>query len=149
MYTGTMAGLGFGMPGAIGAKVAQPHRPVVAMIGDGAFSLSLPALITAVEYQIPVQILVFDNACWGAEKSHQQQWFDSHYVGSDLKTADLVGIARSIGADALRVKDLDELTSAMRSEPTTNPRVVVIPTDPNRFPKVVPNIGAPAKSFKS
>ena len=148
MYTGTMAGLGFAMPGAIGAKVGQPGRPVVAMIGDGAFSLSLPALISAVEYHVPVQILVFDNACWGAEKSHQQQWFDSYYVGSDLKTADLVGIAKAIGADACRVKNLDELSSAMKDAPITGPRVIVVPTDPNRFPKVVPNIGAPAKSFK-
>ena len=94
MYTGAMAGMGFALPGAIGAKIAQPERPVVAMIGDGSFSLSLPSLITAVEHNIPIHVVVFDNASWGAEKSHQKQFFDSHYVGADLKTADLVGIAR-------------------------------------------------------
>jgi sulfoacetaldehyde acetyltransferase len=148
IYTGSLAGLGFPMPGALGAKLARPDREVVAMLGDGAFSLSLQALVTAVEHKIPVRYIVCDNAAWGAEKGHQMHWFDKHYVGGDLVTGDLVGIATAIGAKAVRVQTLDALLREIREQPTDRPKVIVCPADPEDFPEPVPHSGLPARSWK-
>ncbi|CUR58444.1 putative Sulfoacetaldehyde acetyltransferase [metagenome] len=134
IYTGAMAGVGFGMPGSLGAKLARPDRPVVAMIGDGAFSMTLPALITAVEHQIPVRIVITDNQAWGAEKGHQKHYYDGHYIGTDLRNASLVDIARAIGADAVAVSNVDELAAELKDEPTSGPKVIVAPADPEDYP---------------
>lgn len=147
IYTGALAGLGFGMPGALGAKLACPDRQVVGVLGDGAFSLSLPALITAVEHNIPVRLLVCDNAAWGAEKGHQMHWFDRHFVGANLKTGDLVEICKAIGAKAVRVKTLEELRAALKTDPVDGPIVIIAPTDPEDFPEPVPHAGLPARSW--
>jgi sulfoacetaldehyde acetyltransferase len=147
IYTGSLAGLGFGMPGALGAKLARPERQVVGVLGDGAFSLSLPSLITAVEYKIPVRIVICDNAAWGAEKGHQMHWFDRHYVGADLATGDLVAIAQAIGAKAVRIHTVEELAEQLRDEPTDGPIVIIAPTDPDEFPEPVPHAGVPARSW--
>lgn len=142
MYTGPMAGVGFAMPASLGAKLGRPDRPVVAMIGDGGFSLSLPALITAVEHHIPVQIVICDNQAWGAEKAHQMYYYDRHYVGTDLETTDLVDIAQSIGASAVRVDSTDALADALGDEPTEGPQVIVAPTDPDDYPHPTVRHGA-------
>jgi sulfoacetaldehyde acetyltransferase len=134
IYTGAMAGVGAGMPGALGAALARPDRPIVAMIGDGAFSMSLPALMTAVEYEIPVRIVITDNQSWGAEKGHQLHYYDGRYIGTDLKNASLVEIARAIGADAVDVTTADELAIELAKEPTRGPRVIVAPADPEDYP---------------
>jgi sulfoacetaldehyde acetyltransferase len=148
IYTGALAGLGFPMPGALGAKLARPERQVVAMIGDGAFSLSLQSLVTAVEHKIPVRIVICDNAAWGAEKGHQMHWFGRNYVGADLANEDLVKIASAIGAKAARVRTLDELNAALKVEPKDGPMVIVAPTDPEGFPEPVAHSGLPAMSWK-
>lgn len=148
IYTGSLAGLGFGMPGALGAKLACPDRQVVGVLGDGAFSLSLPALITAVEHKIGVRILICDNAAWGAEKGHQMHWYDKNYIGADLKTGDLVEISRSIGADAVRVHTIEELYEALKDDPSDVPKVIIAPSDPDEFPESVPHAGLPAQSWK-
>ncbi len=147
LYTGALAGLGFPMPGALGAKLAKPDRPVVAMIGDGAFSLSLQALMTAVEHKIAVRYVICDNAAWGAEKSHQMHWFDKNYVGGDLVNNDLVDIANSIGAKAMRVKTIDELVAAVKEEPKHRPHVIIAPSDPEDLLEPVAHAGMPARSW--
>jgi thiamine pyrophosphate-dependent acetolactate synthase large subunit-like protein len=148
LYTGALAGLGFPMPGALGAKLARPDRQVVAMIGDGAFSLSLQSLVTAVEHKIAVRYVICDNAAWGAEKSHQMHWFDKNYVGGDLVNNDLVDIATSIGAKAVRVKSIDELVAALKDEPKDRPHVIIAPSDPEDLLEPVAHAGMPARSWK-
>ncbi|WP_417725689.1 thiamine pyrophosphate-binding protein [Salipiger sp.] len=147
IYTGSLAGLGFGMPGALGAALARPDSEVVAVLGDGAFSLSLPSLITAAEHKIPVRIVICDNAAWGAEKGHQMHWFNGHYVGADLDTGDLVAISQAIGAEAVRVNTIEELRKELEVAPTVGPKVIVAPADPDDFPAPVPHAGTPARTW--
>jgi thiamine pyrophosphate-dependent acetolactate synthase large subunit-like protein len=120
---------------------------VVAVLGDGAFSLSLSSLITAVEHDIEVRIVICDNKAWGAEKGHQMHWFDRNYIGADLRTGDLVEISKAIGADAVRVRTVEELEAALKVEPRGGPRVIIAPTDPDEFPEPVPHAGVPARSW--
>jgi thiamine pyrophosphate-dependent acetolactate synthase large subunit-like protein len=147
IYTGSLAGLGFPVPGALGAKLARPDRQVVAMIGDGAFSLSLQALVTAVEHKIAVRYIICDNAAWGAEKSHQMHWFGKHYVGGDLVTGDLVGIAQAIGAVAVRVQTIEALVAELKDEPKDGPKVIIAPADPEDLMEPVTHSGLPARSW--
>ena len=99
-YQGT---LGSGFPTALGAKVAHPDRPVVAITGDGGFMFAVQELATAVQYKIGVVTLVFDNGAYGNVRRDQLQAFDGRVVAADLVNPDFVRLAQSFGAHAERV----------------------------------------------
>jgi acetolactate synthase-1/2/3 large subunit len=99
-YQGT---LGSGFPTALGAKVAYPDRPVVAITGDGGFMFGVQELATAVQFGIGVVTLVFNNNAYGNVRRDQIQRFDGRVVASDLVNPDFVKLAESFGANAARV----------------------------------------------
>ncbi len=131
-----LGGVGFSLPAALGAKLARPERAVVALMGDGAFSMSIAALFTAVEHRIPVTAVVFDNQAWGAEKANQQYFYDARYVGTNLTTHDLVAVAAAIGVDAVTAETPDSVADALRHALAAphETHVIRIPVDPERFP---------------
>ena len=99
-YQGT---LGSGFPTALGAKVAHPDRPVVAITGDGGFMFGVQELATAVQFNIGVVTLVFNNNAYGNVRRDQRERFDGRVVASDLVNPDFVKLAESFGAGAARV----------------------------------------------
>jgi acetolactate synthase-1/2/3 large subunit len=99
-YQGT---LGSGFPTALGAKVANPDRPVVAITGDGGFMFGVQELATAVQFNIGVVILVFNNNAYGNVRRDQRERFDGRVVASDLVNPDFVKLAESFGVGAARV----------------------------------------------
>jgi acetolactate synthase I/II/III large subunit len=99
-YQGT---LGSGFPTALGAKVANPDRPVVAITGDGGFMFGVQELATAVQFKIGVVTLVFNNNAYGNVRRDQRQHFDGRVVASDLVNPDFVKLAESFGVKAWRV----------------------------------------------
>jgi acetolactate synthase-1/2/3 large subunit len=99
-YQGT---LGSGFPTALGAKVANPDRPVVAITGDGGFMFGVQELATAVQFKIGVVTLVFNNNAYGNVRRDQRQHFDGRVVASDLVNPDFVKLAESFGVGAARV----------------------------------------------
>jgi acetolactate synthase-1/2/3 large subunit len=99
-YQGT---LGSGFPTALGAKVANPDRPVVAITGDGGFMFGVQELATAVQYKIGVVTLVFNNNAYGNVRRDQRERFDGRVVASDLVNPDFVKLAESFGVGAARV----------------------------------------------
>jgi acetolactate synthase-1/2/3 large subunit len=99
-YQGT---LGSGFPTALGAKVANPDRPVVAITGDGGFMFGVQELATAVQFNIGVVTLVFNNNAYGNVRRDQVNLFDGRVVASDLVNPDFVKLAESFGAGAARV----------------------------------------------
>ena len=131
-------GVGFALPAAIGAKVAEPDSKVIAILGDGAFTMELSNLITATEYELPIIGLVFDNAAWGAEKANQQYYCESRYVGSLLKNPELVSVAEALGARAYLASSTGELQRALRSAideaRSMRSSIIVVPVDPDRYP---------------
>ncbi|WP_247676716.1 MULTISPECIES: thiamine pyrophosphate-dependent enzyme [unclassified Leisingera] len=66
--------VGFGLAAAIGAKAASPERPVVAVMGDGAAGYTMIEIQTAIQYKLPIVVVVLDNEAWGAEKAYQQEF---------------------------------------------------------------------------
>jgi acetolactate synthase-1/2/3 large subunit len=99
-YQGT---LGSGFPTALGAKVANPDRAVVAITGDGGFMFGVQELATAVQFNIGVVTLVFNNNAYGNVRRDQRERFDGRVVASDLVNPDFVKLAESFGVAAARV----------------------------------------------
>jgi acetolactate synthase-1/2/3 large subunit len=109
-YQGT---LGSGFPTALGAKVACPDRPVVAITGDGGFMFGVQELATAVQYNIGVVTLVFDNSAYGNVRRDQLHGFEGRVVASDLVNPDFVKLAESFGVGAARVTSPDHFRPAL------------------------------------
>ena len=91
--------LGYALPAAIGAKLAQPHRPVVAVAGDGGFQFTLPELAAAVEARAPVTVILWNNQGYGEIRRH----FEAHgipFIGTQTYTPDFRQIAAGFGCRA-------------------------------------------------
>jgi acetolactate synthase-1/2/3 large subunit len=109
-YQGT---LGSGFPTALGAKVANPDKPVVAITGDGGFMFGVQELATAVQFNISVVTLVFNNNAYGNVRRDQRQRFDGRVVASDLVNPDFVKLAESFGIGTARVTAPDQFRAAL------------------------------------
>jgi acetolactate synthase-1/2/3 large subunit len=109
-YQGT---LGSGFATALGAKVANPDKPVVAITGDGGFMFGVQELATAVQFNIGVVTLVFNNNAYGNVRRDQRQRFDGRVVAADLVNPDFVKLAESFGVAASRVTSPDHFRPAL------------------------------------
>ncbi len=107
--TGYQGSLGYGFPTALGVKVGMPDRAVVSIIGDGGFLFGMPELASAVQQNIGVVTVVFNNSSYGNVRRDQQRLYDGNIIGSDLDNPDMVKLAESFGADAYRADSPDSL----------------------------------------
>jgi len=103
-------GLGFGLPASVGAQLAAPDRPVVALMGDGSMHYAITALWTAAHYQIPVTIVVASNAEYGVVKEFGVWEKTPGVPGLDLPGLNVVATAASYGVDAHEAHTTDEVT---------------------------------------
>jgi sulfoacetaldehyde acetyltransferase len=104
---------GSALPTIMGAKVAAPDRPALAFVGDGAWGMSMNETLTCIREKIPVTVVVFNNRQWGAEKKNQVLWFNNRYVGTNLKNPSFANVAKSMGADGIRITSENEVKEAM------------------------------------
>ncbi len=100
--------LGFGLPAAIGAKLAQPRRPVVLLSGDGGFLFNCQELATAVECGLPLVMMVFNDRGYGVLRPQQMARYGRTHA-ADLVNPDFAALAKAFGAGALRVERLEDL----------------------------------------
>ncbi len=108
-------GLGYAIPGVIGAKLARPQATVVGLMGDGGFGMSAGELETVGRLGLPVTIVQFNNACFGWIKVSQELFQDGRCFGVDFSTdTDYAGIARGFGLRGVRVEDPREVEPALR-----------------------------------
>jgi sulfoacetaldehyde acetyltransferase len=125
---------GFAYPAALGAQVARPEAPVVALVGDGAWGMSLHETMTAVEQELPVVAVVFNNGQWGAEKKNQVDYYDSRFVGTPIRTPDFAAVARAMGAEGIRLADPAEVRQALRAAlASRRPTVLELMVDPGEL----------------
>ncbi|MGF6395596.1 5-guanidino-2-oxopentanoate decarboxylase [Pseudomonas plecoglossicida] len=106
--------LGYGLPAAIGAKLAAPQRPVIALIGDGGIQFTLPELASAVEAGAPIIVLLWNNSGYGEIKRYMQNR-DIPTLGVDIYTPDFQGLARAFGCNAEKVTSLDHLAALLET----------------------------------
>ena len=134
----TFGNCGFAYPAALGAKVARPQDPVVAVVGDGAWAMGCQEVMTAVEEGLPVTALVYNNQQWGAEKRNQVDFYDDRFVGTnighELGGFNFAEIARAMGAEGVRVTEPAELAEAYRAAfAADGPTVLEIMVDPEEL----------------
>jgi pyruvate dehydrogenase (quinone) len=129
------------MPQALGAQALDREREVVAFCGDGGLTMLLGDLITAVQHELPVRLIVFNNGRLGMVKLEQEQAGLPEF-GTKLHDLDLAAIARAIGLQAVRVTDPEALDEALRSSFThRGPVLIDVVTNPDEVslpPKVKP-----------
>ena len=116
---------GYAYPTALGAKVARPDRPAIAYVGDGAWGMSLQETLTCVREDIPAIAVVFNNGQWGAEKKNQIDFYADRYVGTNLKNPSFAAIAKSMGADGIKVDKPGSIGDAVTTAIASNRPTVI------------------------
>ena len=112
--SGGLGTMGFGLPAAVGAQLACPDRLVVAVVGDGGFQMTNQELATAVQYNLPVKILIMNNGYLGMVRQWQEMFYDRTYSEVDISVApDFVKLAEAYGAGAFRATQPDELADVL------------------------------------
>lgn len=138
------ASMGFGVGGVLGAQLAAPDRPVVAVVGDGGFLMLPSAVATAVEYELPAVWLVWNNQGYISIRDQQRGYFGPE---RDLATSfeinrtgepycpDYAAMARAMGAEGSRVDDPGDLADHLRTALSSDrPWVLDVPVDPEQGP---------------
>ncbi len=108
-------GLGYGLPASVGAQLAAPDRPVVALMGDGSMQYAITALWTASQYQIPVTIVVASNAEYGVVKEFGVWEKTPGVPGLDVPDLNIVATAASYGVDAHEAHTTDEVVELVKA----------------------------------
>jgi acetolactate synthase-1/2/3 large subunit len=144
------ASIGYGVPGAIGAKLAAPDKVVVAITGDGGFNMSLGELETARRMKLGVTLIVVNNAASGYVKALQHLMYgEGSYQSSDLAETNYAKVADALGCHGLRVETPGELRDALLGAfaETERPSVVdvVVTRDPAKMLPAVDNRAVQAK----
>jgi len=121
----TFGNCGFAYPAALGAKLANVDHPVIAIIGDGAWGMSMHEVSTAVEQNLPVVACVFNNGAWCAEKKNQVDFYNNRFVGADIEGPNFADVAESMGAKGVRVDNPEDLKRAF-SEALQSKRPTVL-----------------------
>jgi len=109
-YQGT---LGFGFPTALGVKAANPDKAVISVAGDGGFMFGVQELATAVQHNIGVVIVLFNNNAFGNVRRDQEERFHGRLIGSDLTNPDFMKLAESFGVSGCRANNPDGLKKAL------------------------------------
>lgn len=110
----TSGSMGYGLPAAIAAKLHHPERTVVAVAGDGCLQMTVQELATAVQYGLPIVIIVANNGMFGTIRMHQERRYPSRVVATTLINPDFVALARSFGAEAVRIETTEEFLPALK-----------------------------------
>ena len=105
--------VGFSFACGLGVKLAMPHRPVISLMGDGGFGMTLSELSTAVDCGINTVTVVMNNQCWGAEKAYQRDFFGGRYIGADVSSPPFDKVAELYGAKGFAVNSCAELADAI------------------------------------
>lgn len=121
--------LGYGLPAAIGAKLAEPQRAVISLMGDGGLQFSLPELASAVEARVGLIVLLWNNQGYGEIKRYMERR-DITPLGVDIYTPDFLAIARGFGCVAERARDHAHLQALLRQAPDDRPLIIEIDEAP-------------------
>ena len=105
--------MGFALPAALGAKMGMPGKPVVAVIGDGGFQMTMQELGTIMQYKIAVKILILNNNFLGMVRQWQELFHDKRYSFTELPNPDFAALASAYGISGTRISRREELRTAL------------------------------------
>lgn len=142
LTSGGLGTMGYGLPAALGAKVAMPEKTVINFTGDGSILMNIQELMTAVESQIPVINVILNNQFLGMVRQWQTFFYDKRYSSTDLTMQpDFVKLVESFGGRGFRVKSKEEFDKAIEEAVASN-TVCMIDVNVDRFENVLPMVPA-------
>lgn len=138
----TSGSMGYGVPAAIGAKRLFPERTVIAFAGDGCFLMNGQDFATAVQYDLPVIVIVVDNGMYGTIRMHQEKHYPGRVSATTLKNPDFAAYAKAFGGHGERVETTEEFAPAFeRAVASGKPAIIHCLLDPEAI--------TPAKSLST
>lgn len=111
--SGGLGTMGFGLPAAIGAKIAAPERTVCMFAGDGGFQMTIQELGTIMQERVGVKMIVLDNRFLGMVRQWQELFFDERYSFTNMQNPDFIAIAKAYGIDGQLVTKRENLDDAI------------------------------------
>ncbi len=161
LTSGGLGTMGYGFPAAIGAKLGNPDKDVIAICGDGGIQMNIQEMATAIVYELPVIICILNNGYLGNVRQWQEMFFNKRYSSTCLRyrksctltcntpsaccpeyTPDFIRLAESYGANAIRVQRFDDIKTALENAKATKkvPTVIefIIEPEENVLPIVPP-----------
>jgi len=137
--SGGLGTMGFGLPAAVGAKIAAPEREVVLFAGDGGFQMTLQELGTVAQTGIVLKIIILNNHFLGMVRQWQDMFFDKRYSFTEITSPDFVTLASAYGIKGRRVQTRSELKSALTEQMNSKESFLVevnVESEDNVFPMV-------------
>ncbi|MCP4579384.1 MAG: biosynthetic-type acetolactate synthase large subunit [Deltaproteobacteria bacterium] len=138
--SGGLGCMGFGLPAAIGAQMACPDKLVVDIAGDGSIQMNIQELATAVQYGLPIKVVILNNGYLGMVRQWQELFYDRCYAGTCMEHApDFLKLAEAYGAVGLRASRPHEVESVLREGLSTRRTVIMefkVEKEENVYPMV-------------
>ena len=126
--------MGYGLPAAIAAAIAQPQRQVVTIGGDGCFHMACADMVTASRYNLPIVAVILNNGLYGTIRTHQERRFPRNGFATDLINPDFGGLARASGWDVQSPDSVETFaTSYEQALSSSVPTLLEIATDPEQL----------------
>jgi len=145
----TSGSMGYSVPAAVAAKIAQPKRTVVAVAGDGEFLMNGQELATAVQYGAPIVVLVVNNGMYGTIRMHQEREYPGRVSGTELANPDFAAYARAFGGHGETVRATAEFQPAFeRALASGKPSVIELKIDPEAITPSATLSGVRAAALK-
>ena len=127
----TSGSMGYGTPAAVAAKRLHPDRPVIAFAGDGCYLMNGQELATAVQYELPIIVVVVNNGMYGTIRMHQERDYPGRVVGTDLVNPDFAQLAQAYGAFGVTVERSDDFPAAFDAAVASmRPALIELKVDP-------------------
>jgi acetolactate synthase-1/2/3 large subunit len=127
----TSGSMGYGLPAALGMQTLHPDRPVVCVAGDGDFLMTGQDFATAVQYQLPIVVLIADNGLYGTIRMHQEREYPGRVIATELRNPDFVAYARAFGGFGVRVDKTADFPGAFAAaRQSGKPSIVHLKIDP-------------------
>jgi len=124
--SGGLGVMGFGLPAAIGAKAGQPNKLVVCVAGDGSIQMNSQELMTAVESELDVKIVILNNRFLGMVRQWQELFYDKAYASTNMEKApDFVKLAEAYGATGFKCDDPGQVTHTLKKGLNTSGTVIM------------------------
>ena len=130
----TSGSMGYGVPAAVAAARLDPTRSVVAFAGDGCFLMNGQEFATAVQYALPIVVIVVDNGMYGTIRMHQERSYPGRVSGTSLVNPDFAALAAAFGGHGERVERSDEFLPALeRARASGKPAILHCLVSPDRI----------------
>jgi acetolactate synthase-1/2/3 large subunit len=123
--------MGYGVPAAVAMKRLHPDRPVIAFAGDGDFVMNGQEFATAVQYELPIIVIVADNGIYGTIRMHQEREYPGRISATELRNPDFVAYAKAFGGFGIKVEATADFPAAFKAaEASGRPAIIHLKIDP-------------------